>query len=35
MVSLIMSEWMAATPLTAALPTTARYAMFISLRKHK
>ena len=32
MVSLMISEWMAATPLTALLPTTARYAMFTSLR---
>ena len=31
MVLLMMSEWMAATPLTALLPTTARYAMFTSL----
>ena len=31
MVLLIMSEWMAATPLTALLPTTARYAIFTSL----
>ena len=32
MVRLMMSEWMAATPLTALLPTTARYAMFTSLQ---
>ena len=32
MVFLMISEWMAATPLTALLPTTARYAMFTSLR---
>lgn len=32
MVLLMMSEWMAATPLTALLPTTARYAIFTSLR---
>ena len=31
MVFLMISEWMAATPLTALLPTTARYAMFTSL----
>ncbi len=33
MVLLMMSEWMAATPLTALLPTTARYAMFTSLQE--
>lgn len=33
MVSLMISEWMAATPLTALLPTTARYAMLTSLRR--
>ncbi len=32
MVSLMISEWMAATPLTALLPTTARKAMLINLR---
>jgi hypothetical protein len=31
MVSLMISEWIYATPLTALLPTTARYAMFTSL----
>ena len=31
MVRLMMSEWIAATPLTALLPTTAKYAMFTSL----
>lgn len=35
MVSLIMSEWMAATPFTALLPTTARYAMLITLQSSR
>ena len=29
----MMSEWMAATPFTALLPTTAKYAMFTSLQE--
>lgn len=34
MSSLMISEWMAATPLTALPPTVARNAMFTSLHRH-